>query len=296
MLVVPAFAMTIAGSRPAPRSSRDRALEGAHVDPELGVGGDAPHLRVPESEHPQRALHRGVRLVGEVDGGGLRPVIEPHPAGDPRGQVTFAIDPPLTKSPPAPAGSPQISRSQSTVTSSTSEGPEEASQVPWKTFIPATSASAIAPTKLLGPGDEGEEARVVHVHGEGEDLLHRPLQHLLRGAALLRHGLAQHALQRLAARPARSPAARRGRRGAPRSDRRSGSRARASPPRPARGRPVAHSRLILTRWTPWRMPFSSTRSARSRVGSMFSRRLASLISSQISQRHLHRLRLGEPEE
>src|SRR3954467_13953036 len=63
-----------------------------------------------------------------------------------------ATDPPLTKAPSAPAGSPKSSRSQSSVTSSIVAGPEPPVQEPTKTLRPAASASAKTPTGLLGPG------------------------------------------------------------------------------------------------------------------------------------------------
>ncbi len=69
----------------------------------------------------------------------------------------MAAEPPETKSPPAVAGRPQICRSQSTVTSSTSAGPAPANQVPTKGFQPAARASAMALTKLPGAGTKAKK-------------------------------------------------------------------------------------------------------------------------------------------
>jgi hypothetical protein len=69
----------------------------------------------------------------------------------------LAIEPPLTKSPPAPFGRPHASRSQSTVTSSIWAGPDASNQVPAKTLNPATGASAMTPMKLLGPGTKAKK-------------------------------------------------------------------------------------------------------------------------------------------
>src|SRR5579883_699969 len=66
--------------------------------------------------------------------------------------VRVAMEPPLTKSPPADVGRPQSCRSQSMVTSSISAGPEATAQEPTNGLKPATSASAMALTKLLGLG------------------------------------------------------------------------------------------------------------------------------------------------
>ena len=58
----------------------------------------------------------------------------------------LATEPPVVSTPWAPSGSPQISRSQSSTTSSTVAGPDPPVQEPEKTLNPAAAASASAPT------------------------------------------------------------------------------------------------------------------------------------------------------
>ena len=66
--------------------------------------------------------------------------------------MRFAIEPPLTSTPPADSGRPHICRSQSSTVTSISAAAEPSSATPVNTLNPPANASAIALTKLLGLG------------------------------------------------------------------------------------------------------------------------------------------------
>ena len=83
------------------------------------------------------------------------------------------------------------------VTSSISAGPEPAEPRAGERVESARQRVRHGTHEVAGAGHEGEEARVIHVHGAAERVLHGVAHHLARVARPLRQRFAEARLERL---------------------------------------------------------------------------------------------------